>query len=138
MLLNIVEVGLLFAGCYGTGILLAKDYNGKWSPPCAMGIKSVSVGSFGTAVRDLIIFLFDRKSLENLTSQRGVSIENSARATLGPLRRHVTDTPKVSSEAIGNYAAFAFTKGAFAGITGDFALVAPVPSANEAFITRKK
>lgn len=134
LLLNMVELGVLVSGAYGTGCLFAKDDNGKWSPPCAMGIKSVGVGSFGTAVQDLIIFIFDRKSMENLASTQGLQMENKKlRATLGPLGRYTTTQPQVKSKAIENYAAFAFTKGAFAGITGAFASVAPAKDANKRF-----
>lgn len=140
LLLNIVELGVLVSGSYGTGCLFAKDSNGKWSPPCAMNIKSVGIGSLGTAVRDLMVFILDQKSMENLACSAGQSIhmETGMRATLGPLGRYTTTQPKVQSSGIETYAAHAFTKGAFVGVTGDFGSLSPSKDANNRFYKTKR
>lgn len=142
LLVNVVEVGLIIGAGYGTGILLAKTKadDDKWSPPCAIGLKSLGVGSLGTAVRDVIIFLFDEQSVENLASNNRTSLkmEHKGRATLGPLGRHDTHVPHVSSESITTCAAFSFAKGALVGVTGETVSVYPSADANTRFYKTKK
>jgi lipid-binding SYLF domain-containing protein len=38
VLISVVEAGFIFSGNVGTGILLARYDDGKWSPPCAVGL----------------------------------------------------------------------------------------------------
>lgn len=69
VLLSVVEVGFVFSGALGTGILLKKlDENGaKWSAPVACGCTGVGWGALvGGSVEEIMMFIFDEDSLQKI------------------------------------------------------------------------
>lgn len=43
-IINVAEVGFVFSGNVGTGIIIARDGTDKWSPPSAIGLTGVGFG----------------------------------------------------------------------------------------------
>ena len=43
ILISIVEAGFIFSGNVGTGLLLAKQADGKWSAPSSIGLTGVGM-----------------------------------------------------------------------------------------------
>lgn len=69
VLLSVVEVGFVFSGNLGTGILLKKlDESGnKWSAPVACGLTGVGWGLLvGGSIKDIMMFIFDEETLQKI------------------------------------------------------------------------
>jgi len=69
VLLSVIEVGFVFSGNLGTGILLKKlDENGtKWSAPVACGCTGVGWGALvGGSVKETMMFIFDEDTLQKI------------------------------------------------------------------------
>jgi len=67
VLVSVVEVGFVFSGNVGTGILLKKNADDTWSAPVACGMSGVGWGLLvGGSVKDIMIFIFDEATLAKI------------------------------------------------------------------------
>lgn len=59
VLISIVEVGFIFSGNVGAGVVLLKNADGSFneSPPCAVGLTGMGFGILaGASVKDVVRF----------------------------------------------------------------------------------
>lgn len=132
ILLSVVEVGFIFSGNVGTGILLSKKEDGGWSPPSAVGLTGVGWGFLiGGSLRDLMIFLYDENSLASASD--GLKVGGQMELTLGPFGRTAQANIDLSNKGVGATFAVAFSKGAFLGLSLEGAVVGVRGAANQAF-----
>lgn len=70
VLISVLEVGFIFSGNVGTGIVLSKKDDGvSWSNPVACGLTGVGWGLLvGGSVKDVMIFIMDENSLSGKSS----------------------------------------------------------------------
>jgi len=136
LLVSCTDAALFFGTSAGSGILLAKtgeEGENKWSPPCAVGVSSTTFGcTLGYSNRDVIVFIYDDKTLDSMTIESGNNIGGVAQFTAGKYS-YGTNFDEESSHKGGNIKAFSFTRGAFMSLGVDFGGVAPQWSVNEKF-----
>jgi len=123
IMISIVEVGFIFSGNVGTGIILAKQDDGSWSPPCACGLTGIGFGLLaGGSVKDVMVFIMDKDTMRTAAASRGIKLGSQAEVTVGPFGRAGQTDIGLSREGAGATVAIAFSKGAFAGLnlTGAF------------------
>jgi lipid-binding SYLF domain-containing protein len=133
-MLSVVEVGFVFSGSVGTGILLKKNDDGTWSKPCAMGLGGMGWGFLvGAAAKDIMVFIFDQNSLNGMLGEAGVRLGGQLNLTLGPMGRNYEGGIGIStSGAVGTFS-IAFSKGAFIGLSVEGAIISPRGGANDSF-----
>jgi lipid-binding SYLF domain-containing protein len=133
-IISIVEVGFIFSGNVGTGILLKKRDDGSWSPPCAMGLAGVGWGFLvGGAIKDIMIFIFDQHTMDGMCGDAGVRLGGQLNLTLGPFGRNYEGGIGVSNKgAVGTFSV-AFSKGAFLGASVEGATLGPRSGVNNSF-----
>lgn len=69
VLLTIKEAGLILSGNSGTGVIMAQNAKGEWSPPSAIGMTGISLGLLvGWAVKYVLIFLMDEELVKKAGS----------------------------------------------------------------------
>ena len=118
VMVSTVQLGFLLAGTVGTGIVLKKIGDEKWSPPCAVGMSGLGFGLLlGASAKDLVIFIMDDITMESLTTTHGATLGSQLEVTLGPLGRNVTADYNFSKKGIGATVAVAYSKGIFAGLS---------------------
>jgi len=67
VILSVVQAGFVFSGSVGTGVLLRKLSDNKWSAPVACGLTGVGWGMLvGGSVKDILVFIFDEATLEKI------------------------------------------------------------------------
>lgn len=129
-----VEAGFVFSGQVGSGILLKKMEDGRWSPPCAMGFSGVGWGFLvGAAQKEIIVFIFDKNSMEGMQGETGIRIGGQINLTLGPFGRNYEDGIGISNKGALATASVALTKGAFLGLSIEGAFVGPREGVNDQF-----
>lgn len=136
VLISVVEVGFVFSGSVGTGILLKKNADGEtWSPPNACGLTGVGWGLLvGGSVKDLMIFILDEQTLESIAFDKaGMKIGAQVEMTLGPLGRAGNFDAIFSEKGIGNTISIAFSKGAFLGLNIEGAIIGARHAVNKKF-----
>lgn len=133
-ILSAVEAGFVFSGQLGSGILLKKMEDGSWGAPCAMRIAGMGWGILlGGAAKEIIVFIFDKTSMEGIQGEAGIRIGGQVNLTLGPFGRNYEDGVGVSSKGVLHTRSVAFSKGAFYSLSLEGAFVGPKEGVNETF-----
>ena len=138
LLLSIVEAGFIFTGNVGTGIMLAKNSSGCWSPPCAMGMTGIGWGFVvGGSIKDLVVFLMDHDVVDTLACGNSMKIGGELSATLGPIGRDASLDIHLSGRGVGATAAFSFSQGIFGGVAAEGAMVGAKHAVNEMYYRKE-
>lgn len=133
-LMSTIEAGFIFSGNVGTGILLARDENGKWSAPSALGLGGVGWGFIvGASIKDIIVFIFDEGTVSAMAGDTGLKFGGQGELTGGPFGRTAELSLNASNTGLGATCSVAFTKGFFGGISLEGAVVGPRSAVNEQF-----
>lgn len=151
VLISVVESAIGITGAVGSGICMAKDeQTGLWSPPCACGMATQGYGiAVGAMVKDIIIFAFDDKSVQNFASKMGLKMNVGTSVTLGTYginaganlnvsRRGAEGSANISNYSIGGTVSIAFSKGAFAAAAASASVVGPRDYVNHNFYDNKQ
>lgn len=134
VLISVVEVGFIFSGNLGTGIIVAKKSDGTWSKPAACGLTGVGWGIIvGGSVKDLIVFILDDTTMEGVAGDTGIKMGGQMELTLGPWGRTTRFDIGVSNRGISSTFSIAYSKGAFLGINIEGALVGSRNAVNTSF-----
>lgn len=139
ILISVVEVGFIFSGNVGTGIIMTRDsVANTWSPPCAVGLTGVGWGFLvGGSLKDLMIFIYDESTIGGVLGESGLKIGGQAEVTLGPFGRSAQLNLDFSGQGVGSTVAVAFSKGAFIGLTVEGSVVGTRHAVNETFYGMK-
>jgi len=131
-IMTTVQAGMIFSGSVGTGIFMRRNLDGSWSNPVAVGISGIGFGFvFGANVKDVIIFFPDDKSIETMFS-RGVELSASTQVT-AVVGREFEGAVGASGSGTSALISYAYSKGAFIGLSMQGAIVGPRTKANETF-----
>lgn len=129
----------MISGSIGTGIIMKRNAaDGKWSLPVACGLTGLGWGFLvGGSVKDLIVFIFDADTLHAMAYDKlGVKIGGQLEATIGTVGRSTNMEFTVSDQGIGNTISYAFSKGAFIGISVEGAVIGARHKINQSFYNR--
>ena len=130
--MSIVDAGFIFSGAIGTGILIGKLPDGSWSNPVACGMTGVGFGLLlGIQTKELIMFLPDNASVQAFFSS-GVKLGAKINATVG-IGREMDVSLGASLSGISDPVVFAYSKGAFGGVSLEGAVVSPRKAVNQTF-----
>ena len=137
ILVSVVEVGAIFSGSKGSGIIMAKDPavpGLKWSPPCACTLSGIGFGLLlGAAHTDFLIFAMDTPTLHSFTADKGYVCNAQETHVLGKMGR----TGELNLDPMNNgVIIFSYTNGVFAGVSIEGATFRPNGKANTAFYGR--
>ena len=134
------KAAFVVGGNYGKGIATCRTPEGRWSSPLFIAVGGGSVGfQIGGSSTDIVMVFRNDKGLRSLLSDK-FKIGADATAAAGPVGRHAAaDTDaKLNAEIL----TYSRSKGLFAGISLDGAVVQPDHSGNHAMygenVTRKE
>lgn len=134
ILISVVEAGFIFSGNVGTGVVIAHKYDETWSPPSAIGLGGIGWGFMvGAEVKDIVICVMDDTTLDTLSGEHQLKIGGQISATMGPVGREAEAAFNVSEKGFGGTYAYTFSKGVFAGIALETALLKVRSKENERF-----
>ncbi|XP_075413298.1 SH3 domain-containing YSC84-like protein 1 [Tenrec ecaudatus] len=115
-ILSVVKAGFLVTARGGSGIVVARLPDGKWSAPSAIGIAGVGGGfEIGIEVSDLVIILNYDRAVEAFAKGGNLTLGGNFTVAVGPLGRNLEGNVALRSSA----AVFAYCKsrGLFAGVS---------------------
>lgn len=152
VLISVVEVGFLVSGSIGTGIILKRrssnassstssttsgttTVSNEWSYPVACGLGGLGWGLLaGGSVKDIIVFIFDEDTLRTMAYDKvGVKVGGQLEATFGATGRSANLDFTVSEKGFGNTISYAFSKGAFLGMSVEGAVIGARHKINQKF-----
>jgi SH3 domain-containing YSC84-like protein 1 len=134
------KAAFVVGGNYGKGIATCRTPEGAWSSPLFIAVGGGSVGfQIGGSSTDVVMVFRNDKGLHSLLSDK-FKIGADATAAAGPVGRHAAaDTDaKMNAEIL----TYSRSKGLFAGVSLDGAVVQPDKSGNHAMygpdVTRRE
>ncbi|XP_044516861.1 SH3 domain-containing YSC84-like protein 1 [Gracilinanus agilis] len=115
-ILSVIKAGFLVTARGGSGIVLARLPDGKWSAPSAIGIAGLGGGfEIGIEVSDLVIILNYDRAVEAFAKGGNLTLGGNFTVAVGPLGRNLEGNVAIrSSAAVYTYCK---SRGLFAGVS---------------------
>lgn len=138
--LTVAKAGFVVSGRLGTGLIVARQSDGSWSPPSAVGTVGVGWGALiGGDITDYLLVLNTEKAVQAFaTTKKGtVNLGAELGAAVGPVGRGATGTVSAAGDVgICPVYAYAHSKGLFVGISLEGSVVTSRPDVNAKFYGR--
>jgi SH3 domain-containing YSC84-like protein 1 len=127
---SVLKGGFIFGARYGTGVVLHRNkQTRKWSAPCFYRIAGGSWGlQIGGQVIDLILVITNERGMNSLL-QNNLTLGGDAAVSAGPVGRNAEIATDLYLKA--GIVSYSRSKGLFAGIALDGAVLSPIAQANE-------
>ncbi|XP_036946735.1 SH3 domain-containing YSC84-like protein 1 isoform X1 [Acanthopagrus latus] len=115
-IISVIKAGFMITARGGSGIVIARLADRRWSAPSAIGIAGLGGGfEIGVEVSDLVIILNQRRAIEAFTKGGNLTLGGNFTVAVGPMGRNVeADVALRSTAAVFTYAR---SRGLFAGIS---------------------
>ncbi|XP_030265104.1 SH3 domain-containing YSC84-like protein 1 isoform X2 [Sparus aurata] len=115
-IISVIKAGFMITARGGSGIVIARMADRRWSAPSAIGIAGLGGGfEIGVEVSDLVIILNQRRAIEAFTKGGNLTLGGNFTVAVGPMGRNVeADVALRSTAAVFTYAR---SRGLFAGIS---------------------
>ncbi|XP_042260216.1 SH3 domain-containing YSC84-like protein 1 isoform X1 [Thunnus maccoyii] len=115
-IISVIKAGFMITARGGSGIVIARLSDRRWSAPSAIGIAGLGGGfEIGVEVSDLVIILNQRRAIEAFTKGGNLTLGGNCTVAVGPLGRNVeADVALRSTAAVFTYCR---SRGLFAGIS---------------------
>ena len=129
---QVLKGGFIFGGSGGTGVFVVRDGKGHWSEPAFYTIGSATFGlQIGGESAEVIMLAMTQKAVDSLLSS-SFKLGGDTSIAIGPVgagAKASADIPSVTSDFI----SFAKSKGLYAGLNLEGAVVAVRDSLNTAY-----
>eukprot|EP00118_Oscarella_pearsei_P016509 m.158325 g.158325 ORF g.158325 m.158325 type:complete len:370 (+) comp38734_c1_seq1:35-1144(+) len=115
-ILTVVKAGFLISIRGGSGLVVAKVSDGRWSAPSAIGIAGIGGGlEIGAEITDFVIVLNSQSAVDAFSKGGNVTLGGNLSVAAGPIGRNAEADVAIRSPA----AVFTYskTRGLFAGIS---------------------
>uniref|UniRef100_A0A3Q4I519 SH3 domain-containing YSC84-like protein 1 n=1 Tax=Neolamprologus brichardi TaxID=32507 RepID=A0A3Q4I519_NEOBR len=115
-IISVIKAGFMITARGGSGVVIARLPDRRWSAPSAIGIAGLGGGfEIGVEVSDLVIILNYRRAVEAFTKGGNLTLGGNATVAVGPVGRNVeADVALRSTAAVYTYCR---SRGLFAGIS---------------------
>ncbi|XP_053366147.1 SH3 domain-containing YSC84-like protein 1 [Clarias gariepinus] len=115
-ILSIVKAGFLITARGGSGIVIARLPDGRWSAPTAIGIAGLGGGfQFGLEASDVVIILNQRRAVEAFSKGENLTFGGNLTVAVGPLGRNLeADVAFKSTAAVYSYCK---SRGLYVGVS---------------------
>jgi lipid-binding SYLF domain-containing protein len=131
---GLIRGGFVVGGRYGKGIVMCRKGDRSWTAPLFLRIEG---GSFGLLIGgqriDLVMLVMNRRGMEKLIGDR-FTIGVDASAAAGPVGRRVSGETDIRLTA--EIFTYSRSRGLFAGVSLEGAVVRPDKDDNRAFYRR--
>ena len=124
---RVTRAGFVFGGSGGEALVLARNDTGRWLGPAFYNMGAGSVGfQIGVDVSEVIVLVMTEKALNALLSP-SFRLGGDASVAAGPVGAGA------ASSVTADMVSFARSKGVYAGVSLDGAVISPDSGANAAF-----
>uniref|UniRef100_A0A674NLV7 SH3 domain-containing YSC84-like protein 1 n=1 Tax=Takifugu rubripes TaxID=31033 RepID=A0A674NLV7_TAKRU len=104
-IISVIKAGFMVTARAGSGIVIARLADRRWSAPSAIGIAGLGGGfEIGVEVSDLVIILNQRRAIEAFTKGGNLTLGGNLTVAVGPVGRNVAaDVALRSTAAVFTY-----------------------------------
>ncbi|KAM8872195.1 SH3 domain-containing YSC84-like protein 1 isoform 2-T2 [Synchiropus picturatus] len=134
-IISVIKAGFMITARGGSGVVIARLADRRWSAPSAIGIAGLGGGfEIGVEVSDLVIILNQRRAIEAFTKGGNLTLGGNCTVAVGPMGRNVeADVAVRSTAAVFTYCR---SRGLFAGISLEGSYLVERKETNRKFYTR--
>lgn len=135
-IISVIKAGFMITARGGSGIVIARLADRRWSAPSAIGIAGLGGGfEIGVEVSDLVIILNQRRAIEAFTKGGNLTLGGNCTVAVGPMGRNVeADVALRSTAAVFTYCR---SRGLFAGISLEGSYLIERKETNRKFYSRE-
>lgn len=110
---QVLKAGFIIGGAGGTGVLLGRNNNGKWSAPAFYTMGQASIGlQVGAEAKELVLVIMTEKGLEAIIDNQ-VKLGADVSAAVGPVGKNLGASSTTNMDA--DIFSFAKNAGLFIG-----------------------
>ncbi|XP_061745748.1 SH3 domain-containing YSC84-like protein 1 isoform X2 [Nerophis ophidion] len=134
-IISVVKAGFVITARGGSGVVIARLADRRWSAPSAIGIAGLGGGfEIGVEVSDLVIILNQRRAIDAFTKGGNLTLGGNCTVAVGPVGRNVeADVALRNMSAIYTYCR---SRGLFAGISLEGSYLIERKDTNRKFYAR--
>jgi lipid-binding SYLF domain-containing protein len=135
---TIAKIGFLLTGRYGTGLVVSKLADGRWSAPSAVAISGVGWGfQAGAELTNVMLILSSDFAVNTFKSRAQISVGAELGVSVGPIGRSVESEVTASNKGITHAFSYAQSKGLFLGASLEASCIISRPDVNRVFYGEK-
>jgi SH3 domain-containing YSC84-like protein 1 len=129
---QVLKAGFILGGSGGTGVFLVRDEKGDWSDPAFYTLGSVTFGlQIGGEAAEVVMVAMTTKAVDSLLSS-SFKLGGDVSVALGPVGMGAKANATVP-DVTADFVSFAKSKGLYAGLNLEGAVVAVRDSLNKAY-----
>ncbi|PVU90645.1 hypothetical protein BB559_000986 [Furculomyces boomerangus] len=135
-ILTVLKGGFIWSGRAGSGLVIARLHDGRWSAPSAIGTAGIGVGGqIGAQLTDFVMILNTDSAVKAFSHGGNVTLGGNIAVAAGPLGR----SAEVSGAILNVAPVFSYSKskGLFAGVSLEGSVILERKDANEKFYGRR-
>jgi lipid-binding SYLF domain-containing protein len=134
--MSVIKGGFVWSGRAGSGIVVARLSNGQWSAPCAISTAGVGFGAqIGASLTDVVLVLNTEDAVKAFMRSGNVTLGGNMSVAAGPVGRQ-TEAAGAIMDLAPIYS-YSKTKGLFAGLSLEGAVIMTRNDANSTFYQKK-
>jgi lipid-binding SYLF domain-containing protein len=131
---TIVKLGFVFTGRYGTGLIVARLSDGRWSAPSAVQMTGVGWGlQVGAELTTVMLILATESAVNAFKSHAQLSVGAELGVSAGPIGRSLETNVSAGQEGAAHAFSYAQSKGLFVGASLEASGIAARPDVNRTF-----
>ncbi|RMX67416.1 hypothetical protein DD238_003296 [Peronospora effusa] len=134
--LTVIKMGFVFTGRMGTGLVVARLSDGRWSAPSAIGTAGVGWGpQIGGEIMDFVIILNTQRAVEAFCASGQVNIGAELGISAGPVGRVASGAVEASAASMDVVPCYSYShsKGLYAGISLEGSVILSRSDINHSF-----
>ncbi|KAG2788141.1 hypothetical protein PC129_g11879 [Phytophthora cactorum] len=133
--LTVIKMGFVFTGRMGTGLVVARLPDGRWSAPSAIGTAGVGWGpQIGGEITDFVIILNTQRAVEAFCASGQVNLGAELGISAGPVGRVASGALEASASMdVAPCYSYSHSKGLYAGISLEGSVILSRPDINRSF-----
>jgi len=113
-ILNVIKAGFIFSGSGGTGLVVVRKPNGKWSPPSAISAGGIGIGlQAGGSNVDYVMLLNTEDAVKEFSKQGNYKGGVEAEGTAGSEGRNLS----AGLAGMSPITTYSFSQGLFGGVS---------------------
>ncbi|KAF8058241.1 hypothetical protein FPV67DRAFT_1676597 [Lyophyllum atratum] len=129
---TVFKAGFLFSARAGSGIVIARLHDGRWSAPSAIGTAGLGAGGqAGAEMTDFLIVLNSRSAIQTFMAAGSITLGGNLSIALGPLGRNGEAIGSVNTSGkVAAMYSYSKTRGLFGGISVEGSVIMERQDAN--------
>ncbi|RMJ21556.1 SH3 domain-containing protein [Aspergillus sp. HF37] len=131
LVFTIVRAGFLGSARSGSGVMIARLHDGRWSPPSAVAMAGVGFGGqCGFEITDFVFVLSSTDAVHTFMQRGSLMLGPNISLAFGPVGRSAEVDGAASSKGAASMYAYCKTKGLYGGLTIEGGLLVERRGAN--------